>query len=167
MMRRQPVTNPFYEARYIVTVGQDVLPSNVGYEFLISILLGIEHHTDLRFLLFIAVPLASKEKAEFERHIESQKTAEKIKFDTRDVMKSESTSFDDLVNFFDPHLTSRHLKCATRNEATCEHREYDRPKHRLIKIVERTIDKDVVFKWNGRQMISLDLSAQRSLRAIA
>jgi hypothetical protein len=84
----------------------NILPGDVGNEFLESVAFPIQDQRHLGLLGCHAKSCRTDKKAKLERHIEPGKLVFRVELRARDVMHTEPARLDHLDDFLDPDLAA-------------------------------------------------------------
>lgn len=124
---------------------RDILPGDIGTEFLIPILRAIEDEADFSALSFIAVFLRAQKHSQLQWHVEARQLRFRIKFGAGDIVNADATLGDDLENLIHTHLTGvGEFEGAARNVAAVVDGENDRVKQLPVERVEWAVDEYAV-----------------------
>lgn len=127
----------------IVVVGANILPGNVGTEFLIAIGFAVKDQTYLPALPAISEFPCAQEDAQLERHVEARQTIARIERRPGQVVYPELALSNDRIEFLDSNLGAIvGFKRASRYQTTVVDRENECAEELLVASIEGNIDKD-------------------------
>jgi len=121
-------------------MGTNVLPSEVGTIFLVSISIAIENQAILLTIRAGSVSASAKKYAQLQRHVETGKSICRIKRSARNVVYAIPTFPNYVVQLFHANLaTVARLQRATRLKAAVMDSEYQRPKKSSVPNIKRDV----------------------------
>jgi hypothetical protein len=118
---------------YIAFVRVNVLPSDIGHKCLLTMLFPVENESPLALVAPASTPLRSKEKAEFERHVETRQARLLIEARHGDIVDAIAALGNYCADFFEADLSTLVvLERAARREARAQNRKNDSVEECLI-----------------------------------
>ncbi len=141
----QPCPQLLHGCLHIITVGVDVLSSDVGDENLIAVGICIENQRDFVTLTAVSVSLATQKQSKLQWHVEARKLMLAVELDRRYIMHSVPALFDDALNLREPELpTIIFFPGGACNEAQIGDREHDCIENGFISLIKWTIHENLI-----------------------
>src|SRR5437016_13123736 len=96
----------------------DVLASDIGYVFLVTVKCSVEDNTSFRSLILHAEPLRAQEQTEFQRHVEAWQLVASAQFGSGNIMNAITRFVNDFAYPFEAVFRGIvHLARAARSKS--------------------------------------------------